>query len=80
MRSTRITFTRVPTRPETSGFPGRSARVHAYPMERRDLYEDDLTDERGPTPAERDDVAHSQALDPDILGEDDDDDDEEDGA
>lgn len=41
-------------------------------MERRDLYEDDLTDERYPTPAQRDDVARSQALDPDV-----DDDDEE---
>jgi hypothetical protein len=50
-------------------------------MERRDLYEDDLTEERQPTPAQRDDVAHTQALDPDILGDDDDDDDdEEDGA
>lgn len=32
--------------------------------ERRDLYEDDLTDERGPTPAERDDAAHNLILDP----------------
>jgi hypothetical protein len=44
-------------------------------MERRDLYEDDLTEERQPTPAQRDDVAHTQTLDPDILGEDDDDED-----
>jgi hypothetical protein len=37
-------------------------------MERRDLYEDDLTEERQPTPAQRDDVARSQVLDPDVLG------------
>ncbi len=49
-------------------------------MERPDLYEDDLTDERYPTPAERDDVARSQILDPDgseddnYIDEDDDDD------
>jgi hypothetical protein len=53
-------------------------------MERRDLYEDDLTDERGPTPAERDTLAHTEKLDPDILSSNanvddvDDDDDEED--
>lgn len=34
-------------------------------MERRDLYEDDLTEERYPSPAQRDDVAHSETLDPD---------------
>jgi hypothetical protein len=39
-------------------------------MERRDLYEDDLTEERGPTPAQRDDVAHTLDLDPDILDDD----------
>jgi hypothetical protein len=38
-------------------------------MERRDLYEDDLTEERQPTPAEQDDVAHNLVLDPDILAE-----------
>ena len=43
-------------------------------MERRDLYEDDLTDERQPTPAQRDDVARTQILDPDQLSDDDDDD------
>jgi hypothetical protein len=52
-------------------------------MERRDLYEDDLTEERDPTPAQRDDVARTQVLDPDILDQEDDiddvdDDDEED--
>jgi hypothetical protein len=53
-------------------------------MERRDLYEDDLTEERQPTPAQRDDVARTQVLDPDILDREDDiddvddDDDEED--
>jgi hypothetical protein len=40
-------------------------------MERRDLYEDDLTEERQPTPAQRDDVARTQVLDPDILAQDD---------
>jgi hypothetical protein len=35
-------------------------------MERRDLYEDDLTEERQPTPAQRDDVARSEVLDPDF--------------
>ncbi|MGA2394014.1 MAG: hypothetical protein ABSH03_11815 [Candidatus Lustribacter sp.] len=39
-------------------------------MERRDLYEDDLTEERQPTPAQRDDVARSQVLDPDVLDQD----------
>jgi len=34
-------------------------------MERKDLYEDDLTEERYPTPGEREDVAQTQALDPD---------------
>lgn len=39
-------------------------------MERRDLYEDDLTEERQITPAQRDDVARTQVLDPDILAHD----------
>jgi hypothetical protein len=34
-------------------------------MERRDLYQDDLTEERQPTPGDREDVASNQALDPD---------------
>ncbi len=38
-------------------------------MERRDLYEDDLTDERNPTPAQIDDAAHDLKLDPDTLDE-----------
>jgi len=49
-------------------------------MERRDLYEDDLTEERQITPAQRDDVARTQTLDPDVLGEgaaEEDDDDED---
>ena len=49
-------------------------------MERRDLYEDDLTEERQPTPAQRDDVARTQVLDPDVLdtaGDEDEDDDED---
>jgi hypothetical protein len=40
-------------------------------MERRDLYEDDLTEERDATPEQRDDVAHTQKLDPDVLAPDD---------
>jgi hypothetical protein len=47
-------------------------------MERRDLYEDDLTEERQPTPAQRDDVAHTEVLDPDTLDRDDDDEADED--
>jgi hypothetical protein len=46
-------------------------------MERRDLYEDDLTEERQPTPAQRDDVARTQVLDPDVLGKGDDDEEED---
>jgi hypothetical protein len=38
-------------------------------MERRDLYQDDLTEERQPSPAERDDVASSEALDPDASAD-----------
>jgi len=34
-------------------------------VERRDLYQDDLTEERQPSPAKRDDVAASEVLDPD---------------
>ena len=34
-------------------------------MERKTLYEDDLTEERQITPAEREDVAESESLDPD---------------
>ena len=37
-------------------------------MERRDLYQDDLTEERQPSPASRDVVAGTQTLDPDISG------------
>jgi hypothetical protein len=40
-------------------------------MERRDLYQDDLTEERQPTPGERDDVASSETLDPDEPDEND---------
>jgi hypothetical protein len=40
-------------------------------VERQDLYQDDLTEERQPSPAERDDVAGSQVLDPDLPDEDD---------
>lgn len=34
-------------------------------MERRDLYQDDLTEERYPSPARREDEAEKQTLDPD---------------
>jgi hypothetical protein len=34
-------------------------------MERRDLFQDDLTEERYPSPASRDDVASEETLDPD---------------
>ncbi|HZO93980.1 MAG TPA: hypothetical protein VFB22_09410 [Candidatus Baltobacteraceae bacterium] len=37
-------------------------------MERPDLYQDDLTEERQPSPAARDVVAGTQTLDPDISG------------
>lgn len=40
-------------------------------MERPDLYQDDLTEERYPSPARRDDEATSQTLDPDEPGEND---------
>jgi len=39
-------------------------------MERRDLYQDDLTEERQPTPGDREDVASSEVLDPDMPGDD----------
>ena len=35
-------------------------------MERRDLYQDDLTEERQPSPAARDAVAATETLDPDM--------------
>ncbi len=38
-------------------------------MERRDLYQDDLTEERQPSPAQRADVASSETLDPDGAGD-----------
>ncbi len=50
-------------------------------MERRDLYEDDLTEERYPSPARREEAA-SDPLDPDVLpgrprGDDDEDEDDD---
>ena len=39
-------------------------------MERRDLYQDDLTEERYPSPAQRDDAAETEVLDPDTLPQD----------
>jgi hypothetical protein len=44
-------------------------------MERRTLYEDDLTEERDPTPAQREDVAETTELDPADDGVEDDDED-----
>jgi hypothetical protein len=35
------------------------------PKERPDLYEDDLTDERGPTPVQIEKASHAVVLDPD---------------
>jgi hypothetical protein len=34
-------------------------------VERRDLYEDDLTEERLPSPEQREDAAETEVLDPD---------------
>jgi hypothetical protein len=48
----------------TCRFP-HSAHGYGPKMERRDLYQDDLTEERQPTPGDREDVASNQALDPD---------------
>ena len=39
-------------------------------MERRDLYQDDLTEERYPSPASRDDAAATEVLDPDASADD----------
>ncbi len=47
-------------------------------MERTSLYQNDLTEERLPTPAQRDDVEHTLALDPDVDADADEDDDEDD--
>jgi hypothetical protein len=46
-------------RPDDAGERARE------PKERRDLYEDDLTDERGPTPVEIEEASHEVVLDPD---------------
>ncbi len=50
-------------------FP-RTARGYGPKMERRDLYQDDLTEERQPTPGDRDDVVSTQPLDPDMPADD----------
>jgi hypothetical protein len=42
------------------------------PKERPDLYEDDLTDERGPTPVQIEEASHDVVLDPDMDDEGDD--------
>jgi len=47
-----------------------AARGYAAKMERRDLFQDDLTEERQPTPGDREDVASSEALDPDAPADD----------
>lgn len=39
-------------------------------MERRDLYQDDLTEERMPSPAARDDAQATETLDPDASQDD----------
>jgi len=39
-------------------------------MERRELHQDDLTEERYPSPARRDEVAATEVLDPDVLADD----------
>ena len=39
------------------------------PHERRDLYEDDLTEEREPTPEQKDESAHTEVLDPQQDGD-----------
>ena len=40
-------------------------------MERRDLYENDLTEERDPSPIQRDEAAADMKLDPDVDSADD---------
>jgi len=55
----------VVTAKENGRFP-RTAQGYGPKMERRDLYQDDLTEERQPTPGDREDVASSEALDPDM--------------
>jgi hypothetical protein len=47
-------------------------------MERRELYEDDLTEERYPSPVKRDEEAANERLDPDDNDDDDDDEDDDD--
>jgi hypothetical protein len=47
-------------------------------MERSDLYEDDLTEERYPSPVKRDKEAASERIDPDADDDDDDEDDDDD--
>jgi hypothetical protein len=47
-------------------------------MERTTLYQDDLTEERMPTPAEREEHEHLVSLDPDVVDDGDDDADDDD--
>jgi hypothetical protein len=49
-------------------------RWYACSVERRDLYEDDLTEERLPSPEQREDAAETEVLDPDESSDGDDDD------
>jgi hypothetical protein len=58
---------------EPAGFRVRRP-WYACSVERRDLYEDDLTEERQPSPEQREDVAETEELDPDESSDDDDDD------
>jgi hypothetical protein len=47
--------------------PAHDGDEHArapQPKERRDLYEDDLTDERDPTPVQIEEASHTVVLDP----------------
>jgi hypothetical protein len=45
------------------------ARGYGAKVERRDVYQDDLTQERQPTPGDREDVASTEALDPDASAD-----------
>ena len=45
-------------------------RWYALGVERRDLYQDDLTEERYPSPVVRDEAAASETLDPDAADDD----------
>ncbi len=65
------------THPPRRQFRPLNAGYGAF-MERTDLYQDDLTEERLPTPADREENSHTIALDPNIDADADDMDDEDD--